>query len=432
MSWRISKPWKHQHTSGGGGSSAPAAPAKPPVPLFSNWITENGWQNLVFDPESNRKTDAYKDTPRLRVYGDIYWVYPGTFSVDQIVFMEQMYPGYFHRSRRAESGFILKVLGRLDNAENIVLKRAAFGAGMLEHIYHSQWQNGGFTYYFYRVREPVTYRDSSLNTSSSLDRTELVTNGRTIVLKTPGTKFYGYNQMPNDEYRRVMDRYQRRLAGADNGRWVNDHAHVQGLVAVRPVPEVTSEDLTTKWFIPKKNNPKPNPPGTIGLDGVKAITFIQHKGSFRRGGSWGWKESRASGFVITTDRHIANVENSSLIMSDNFGIKNSKQSFKKTLRGADGLWHTYYTLGFMENYGSTIAGMDDFSVVFEISGRRIGLLMTGDRFIGYNNAPQDQYTQDMKNIVESFASNVPNSDNIVGIKVTHVETSEGEFVNIYE
>ena len=58
--------------------------------------------------------------------------------------------------------------------------------------------------------------------------------------------------------------------------------------------------------------------------------------------------------------------------------------------------------------------------------------MTGDRFIGYNNAPQDQHTQDMKNIVESFASNVPNSDNIAGIKVTHVETSEGEFVNIYE
>ena len=259
MSWRVSKPWKHQHTSGGGGGSSPtpAAPAKPPVPLFSNWITENGWQNLVFDPENHRKTDAYKDIPRLRVYGDIYWVYPGTFSVDQIVFMEQMYPGYFYRSRRAESGFIFKVFGRLDNAENIVLKRAAFGAGMLEHIYHSQWQSDGFTYYFYRVKEPVTYRDSSLNTSSSLDRTELITNGRTMVLKTPGTKFYGSNQMPNDEYRRVMDRYQHRLAGADNGRWVNDGAHIQGLVAVSPVPEIDSNDPTTKWFIPKRNNPNP-------------------------------------------------------------------------------------------------------------------------------------------------------------------------------
>lgn len=257
MSWRVSKPWKHQHTSGGGGSSSNSpAPTTPPVPLFSNWITENGWQNLVFDPESNRKTDAYKDVPRLRVYGDAYWVYPGTFSVDQIVFMEQMYPRHFGR-RKAESGFILKVFGRLDNAENIVLKRAAFGAGMLEHIYHSQWQNDGFTYYFYRVRQPVYYSDSSLNTSSSLDRTELVTNGRTIILKTPGTKFYGYNQMPNDDYRRVMDRYQLRLAEADNGRWINDRAYVQGAVAVRPVPEVTSEDLTTKWFIPKRNNPNP-------------------------------------------------------------------------------------------------------------------------------------------------------------------------------
>ena len=257
MSWRVSKPWKHQHTSGGGGgSSSPPAPAKPPVPLFSNWITENGWQNLIFDPESHRKTDAYKDIPRLRVYGDAYWVYPGAFSVDQIVFMEQMYPRHFGR-RKAESGFILKVFGRLDNAENIILKRAAFGAGMLEHIYHSQWQNDGFTYYFYRVRQPVYYSDSSLNTNSSLDRTELVTNGRTIILKTPGTKFYGYNQMPNDEYRRVMDRYQLRLAEADNGRWVNDSAYVQGVIVVRPVPEVDSNDTTTKWFIPKRNNPNP-------------------------------------------------------------------------------------------------------------------------------------------------------------------------------
>lgn len=259
MSWRVSKPWKHQHTSGGGGSSSPPPPPptegtdNPPVTLMDNWIIENGWKGLLIDPQSTLVNEAYTDVPHLYMRGGMYWVYPGNVLIDEAIHVEQRmsYHNNYHIPRhvkKAQAAVVLKVNGTLPRHDELKIVINNFGSTMT-YSFSRVHSEGSYNYYFY-VTPEIDFPRQLEMTATKLMRFNVGTSS-TEYTKT-GTIFYGYKGMPNDIYRKLKEVFVR---PPYQGQF-DSPLYVQGCHLAN-FGNVVYGGL--KWFRPTKTNPTPSP-----------------------------------------------------------------------------------------------------------------------------------------------------------------------------
>lgn len=254
MSWRLSKPWKHQHTSGGGGSSPPPPPptegtSNPPIPLIDNWIIENGWKGLIIDPLSALANEAYTDVPRLYMQGGSYWVYPGNINIDELIHVEQRMSYHDNCSvrrhvKQAQGAVVLKVNGTIPNHDAVKIVINNFGS-TLTYSFSRVISEGGSNYYFY-VTPMIDFNDH-LSTSGTVLFNFMIGSSATQFTRS-GPVFHGYNGMPNDTYRKLKDVFVRPPYQNE----FNNGDFVQGCY-IRNFGNVVYGGL--KWFRPTKANP---------------------------------------------------------------------------------------------------------------------------------------------------------------------------------
>ena len=254
MSWRISKPWKHQHTSGGGGSSPPPPPptegtSNPPVPLIDNWIIENGWKGLIIDPLSTLANESYTDVPRLYMQGGSYWVYPGNINIDELIHVEQKMSYHNNCTIRrhvhhAQAAIVMKINGVIPKPEELKILVNNFGTVMTYSF--SRVNNDGSSNYYFYVTPEISFYDPLDVTDTKLIRFNM--GSSSVEYRKTGTKFYGYNGMPNDIYRKLKEVFVRPPFKND----FNNGDFVQGCY-IRNFGNVVYGGL--KWFRPTKANP---------------------------------------------------------------------------------------------------------------------------------------------------------------------------------
>ena len=310
MSWRVSKPWKHQHTSGGGGSSTPPPPPptegtdNPPVPLMDNWIIENGWKGLLIDPQSTLTNEAYTAIPRLYMRGGMYWVYPGNVLIDEAIHVEQRMSYHSNCSvarhvRKAQAAVVLKVNGTLPRHDELKIVINNFDSATT-YSFSQVHSDGSYNYYFY-VSPEIDFPHKLEMANTKLIRFNIGT-ASTEYTKT-GTIFYGYKGMPNDIYRKLKEMFVRHPY---QGQFDNA-AYVQGCHLTN-FGNVVYGGL--KWFRPTKTNPTPSPAHTDSFVPVAPVKPL-------------------NGVITSSDVNLSGVRNWTILLIDNVVVPTDGDSLTR-------------------------------------------------------------------------------------------------------